>query len=112
MMSALKMSVGERSKPRAFITLKMRYALSWSGHDLVRANAIKAAVIFALTAVAVPVFVLRGQIAWAPAAALAVGFLAGGELGARLAVRGGERLIRPVLIAAVVALAGRMLGLW
>jgi hypothetical protein len=97
---------------QAGVGIPLLYALSWSGHDLVRANAIKAVVIFALTAVAVPVFVLRGQIAWAPAAALALGFLAGGELGARLAVRGGERLIRPVLVAAVVALAGRMLGLW
>jgi len=33
-------------------------------------------------------------------------------LGARLAVRGGEKIIRPVLIAAVVALAGRMIGLY
>ena len=47
----------------------------------------------------------RGQIAWLPAAVLAVGFAAGGEIGARLAVRGGERLIRPVLGLAVLALA-------
>jgi uncharacterized membrane protein YfcA len=97
---------------QAGVGIPLLYALSWSGHDLVRANSIKAVVTLALTAAAVPVFVLRGQVAWAPAAALAVGFVAGGELGTRLAVRGGERLIRPVLVAAVVALAGRMLGLW
>ena len=51
---------------------------------------------------------LAGQIAWAPAAVLAVGYSAGAELGARLAVRGGERVIRPVLVVAVIALAGRM----
>ncbi len=88
------------------------FALSRAGFDLVRANAIKLAVVAALTAVALPVFVLRGQVAWLPAALLAAGFAAGGELGARLAVRGGERLIRPVLVAAVLALAGRMLGLY
>jgi uncharacterized membrane protein YfcA len=97
---------------QAGIGIPLLYALAWSGHDLVRANSIKAVVIFALTAVAVPVFVLREQIAWAPAAALGLGFLTGGELGARLALHGGERLIRPVLVAAVVALSGRMLGLW
>ena len=41
-----------------------------------------------------------------------MGYSAGAALGARLAVRGGERLIRPVLALAVVALAGRMLGLY
>ena len=33
-------------------------------------------------------------------------------LGARVAIRGGARVIRPVLAIAVVALAGRMLGLY
>ncbi len=87
-------------------------ALSRAGFDLVRANSVKVVVVFALTLVAVPVFVLEGQVAWLPAGILAIGFALGGELGARLAVRGGERLIRPVLVAAVLGLAGRMLGLY
>jgi len=69
-------------------------------------------VIAVLTLTAVPVFVLAGQIVWGPAAVLVVGYSAGAEVGARLAVRGGERLIRPVLALAVIALAGRMLGLY
>lgn len=97
---------------QAGVGLVLVAALSHAGFDLVRANSIKLVVILALTAVAVPVFVLKGQVAWAPAAALGVGFAAGGELGARLALRGGERLIRPVLLVAVLALAGRMLGLY
>lgn len=97
---------------QAGVGIPLLYALAWRGHDLVRANHVKALVILAVTAVAVPVFVLREQVAWLPAAALAAGFWLGGELGARLAVRGGERLIRPVLAAAVIALAARMLGLW
>jgi uncharacterized membrane protein YfcA len=56
--------------------------------------------------------VWAGQVSWPFAGVLAVGFAAGGALGARLAVRGGDRLIRPVLAVAVVALAGRMLGLY
>jgi len=87
-------------------------ALSRSGFDLILANSIKTVVIFAITAVAVPVFIIRGQIDWSPALLLAVGFVAGGATGARLAVMGGDRLIRPVLVVAVVALAGRMLGLY
>ncbi|GIT68493.1 MAG: hypothetical protein Ct9H300mP26_1800 [Acidimicrobiales bacterium] len=59
-----------------------------------------------------PVFIVRGQVDWGFAVVLAVGFAIGGWLGARLAVRGGEKIIRPVLIAAVVALAGRMIGLY
>ncbi len=97
---------------QAGVGIVLVFALSRAGFDLVRANAIKLAVVAALTAVALPVFVLRGQVAWLPALLLAAGFAAGGELGARLAVRGGERLIRPVLVAAVLALAGRMLGLY
>ena len=96
---------------QAGVGIPLLFALSYDGHDLVRANAIKVVVIFAVTAVAIPVFVLAGQVAWLPAAALAAGFFAGGELGARLAVRGGERVIRPVLAVAVLALAARMLGI-
>jgi len=97
---------------QAGVGIPLLFALSWAGHDLVQANSIKVVVIFAVTAVAIPIFAAQGQIAWGPAAALALGFFAGGELGARLAVRGGERVIRPVLAAAVLALAGRMLGLY
>jgi uncharacterized membrane protein YfcA len=69
-------------------------------------------VIGVLTLVALPVFVIQGQIVWLPAVLLAIGFGFGGSLGARLAIRGGERLIRPVLAVAVAALAARMLGLF
>ena len=87
-------------------------ALSYAGYDLVRANSIKVVVNSTLTLVAVSVFLSQGQIAWLPAVFLATGFGLGGELGARLAVRGGERLIRPVLAVSVLALAGRMVGLY
>ncbi len=97
---------------QAGVGIFLMLALARSGLDLVTANSIKVIVIAALTAVAVPVFIAEGQVVWVPALALTAGFAVGGAAGARLAVRGGERLIRPVLAAAVVAMAGRMLGLY
>jgi len=96
---------------QAGIGVLLLLALARSGIDLVRANAIKVLVSAAVAAVSIPVFILGDQIAWGPATTLAVGFAGGGFVGARLAVRGGERLIRPVVALAVVALAARMLGL-
>ncbi len=122
-------AAGARSWPRVTVTLALfavglyggafqvgvgillLFALSHGGLDLVRANAVKVQVIAAVTLVAVPVFAIEKQIAWLPAGFLAVGFTLGGALGVRLAVRGGEKLIRPVLALAVIALAGRMFGL-
>ncbi len=97
---------------QAGVGLLLVGALSHAGVDLVRANSIKVAVNVVLTAFALPVFVLAGQVAWLPAAVLACGFIAGGWVGARLAVAGGERLLRPVMIAAILLLAGRILGLY
>lgn len=97
---------------QAGVGLLIVVALAKSGLDLVNANAVKVVVIFILTAIALPVFIVRGQVDWGFALVLAVGFAIGGWLGARIAVRGGEKVIRPVLIAAVVALAGRMIGLY
>ncbi len=97
---------------QAGVGLFLIAALARSGLDLVRANAIKVVIIGALTLVAVPVFIAQDQVDWRFASALVVGFALGGELGARAAIRGGERLIRPVLVIAVIALSGRMLGLY
>jgi uncharacterized membrane protein YfcA len=97
---------------QAGIGIFLVMALSRAGYDLVRANSIKVILIGALTAVAIPVFIASRQVDWPAGAALAAGFALGGIAGVRLAVVGGERLIRPVLGLAVVALAGHMLGLY
>ncbi|MBW2666102.1 MAG: sulfite exporter TauE/SafE family protein [Deltaproteobacteria bacterium] len=97
---------------QAGVGLLLLLALARSGLDLVRASALKVAVVGMLTAVSLPVFIANGQVAWLPAALLAIGFSGGGILGARIAVRGGERLIRPVVAVAVVMLAAKMLGLY
>lgn len=97
---------------QAGVGLPLLLALLHAGHDVVRANAIKVAVIGVATLLAVPVFALQGQIVWVPALALGLGFAAGGLLGARIAVRRGERVVRPLLAVAVVLLAARMLGVY
>lgn len=97
---------------QAGVGLVLVLALSHAGLDLVNANAVKVVVIAVLTVVAVPVFILNDQVHWGFAVIVAAGFAVGGWLGARWAVRGGERLIRPVLAVAVLGLAGRMIGLY
>lgn len=96
---------------QAGVGLFLVMALARDGRGLVHANAVKVLAIGALTLTAVPVFAAQGQIDWLAGGVLAVGFAAGGELGARWAVRGGERWIRLLLAVAVVGMAARMLGL-
>jgi uncharacterized membrane protein YfcA len=97
---------------QAGVGLLMVGALNHTGYDLVRANSIKVTTNVAITAFAIPIFLYAGQVSWPHAGVLAIGFAFGGALGARIAVAGGERVIRPVMIAAILLLAGRMLGLY
>jgi hypothetical protein len=97
---------------QAGVGLFLVAALAHAGFDLVKANSMKVVVNTVLTFSALVVFVARGQVAWIPGLVLAVGFAIGAVIGVRIAVRGGERLIRPVLVASVLMLAGKMLGLY
>ncbi len=97
---------------QAGIGLLLMVALSRSGMDLVVANSVKVVVIMVVTVTALPLFIVGGRVAWGPAMVLAAGFAVGGALGARLTVTRGASLIRPVMVAAVLALAGRLLGLF
>ena len=97
---------------QAGVGLLMVGALNHTGYDLIHANSVKVATNVVLTAFAIPIFLHAGQISWLHAGVLAIGFAFGGALGARIAVAGGERVIRPVMIAAIVLLAGRMLGIY
>lgn len=97
---------------QAGVGLLLLLALARTGYDLVTANSIKVMVILAQTAIALPIFIAQDQVDWGPAIVLAVGYGVGGAVGASVAVRGGERVIRPMLVIAVVVLAGSMLGLY
>ncbi len=97
---------------QAGVGLIILLVLARAGFDLVTANAMKTVVILAITALAVPVFVVNDQVRWLPALVLSAGMGVGGYVGANIAVDGGEKVIRPVLIVVVLVLASRMLGLW
>ncbi|MEM7273264.1 MAG: sulfite exporter TauE/SafE family protein [Actinomycetota bacterium] len=97
---------------QAGVGLIILLVLSRAGFDLVTANAMKTVIILAVTLLAVPVFIYNDQVRWIPALVLSAGMGAGGYVGANVAVDGGERVIRPVLVVVVLALASRMLGFW
>lgn len=87
-------------------------ALSHSGLDLVMANSVKVIVVLVVTIAALPVFILAGQVDWGPALVLAAGLAVGGSVGARFAVRGGEKVLRPVLVGAVLMGSAKLLGVF
>lgn len=97
---------------QAGVGLVLLLALTRAGYDLVSANSIKVLINLLVTCIALPVFVLQGNVVWGPALTLAVGFLAGGWIGAHLAVRGGERAVRAFMVGAALYLAGRLIGVW
>ena len=97
---------------QAGVGLVLLAALSRSGFDLITANVVKVIFIFFATCIALPVFILGGDVRWGPAVLLAVGLTIGGWIGAKFAVRGGEKWIRVVMIIAAIALALRLLGFW
>lgn len=95
---------------QAGVGLVLLAALTRAGFDLVVANSIKVIITFTVTFVALPVFILQGKIVWLPALVLAAGLTAGGWIGAHVAVRGGEKLIRIVMVFASILLAAKLLG--
>jgi len=97
---------------QAGVGLLLVAALSRAGFDLVRANVVKVIFTLVATCIALPIFIAQGSVKWAPALVLAVGLSSGGWIGARFAVRGGDRWIRVVMIVAALGLAGRLLGLY
>ena len=78
---------------QAGVGLVLLAALTRAGFDLVTANSVKVMINLIVTMIALPVFIVQGDVVWAPALVLAAGFLAGGWFGAKLAVRGGERIV-------------------
>jgi len=96
---------------QAGVGLVLLAALQRAGYDLVTANSIKVLVILAVTAVALPVFIIQDKVVWLPALILAVGFMIGGWMGAHATVRGGEKLVRIVMVIAALVLAAKLLNL-
>jgi uncharacterized protein len=97
---------------QAGVGLIMLAALTRAGYDLVTANNIKVVANLTLTAVALPVFIVQGNVRWLQAVILAAGLTAGAWIGAHAAVKGGERFIRAVMVVAALLLAGKLLGVY
>jgi uncharacterized membrane protein YfcA len=77
--------------------------------DLVRINMHKAAVFFIYTIPAMGVFAATGNIDWTLGIVLATGNATGGWWAAKLSVRRGEKLIRIVLVIAMIIMAVKLL---
>lgn len=73
------------------------------GGDLVASNAVKNWIAFAVTLAATVLFAFYGLIHWIPGLVMAVGNVAGGVVGAKLAIKKGNRLIFAFLITVMVA---------
>ena len=74
------------------------------GHGLTRASADAKVVNFASNVAAVALFSWRGLVLWKVALPMAAGQFLGAWVGVHLAVRGGDKLVRKVVLGVVVAL--------
>lgn len=81
----------------------------YEGMGLVKANAIKVFLILAYTPLALVVFILNDQVNFKLGLVLAVGNMLGAWVGAKAAVKRGQKFVRYVLI---IALAGSSLKLF
>lgn len=79
------------------------------GLSLLRATAQTKAANFASNLGAMLVMTIGGHVLWVAGLVMAVGSVAGSQIGSRLAMRFGSRLIKPLLIIMSLALTARML---
>jgi uncharacterized membrane protein YfcA len=83
-----------------------------AGLGLTKANAHKVLIVTSLTAIALTVFIISGQVKYMYGIVLAVGQGAGGWLGSRVAVSWGPRVVRIILLVAIMASAVKLTGLF
>lgn len=79
------------------------------GYDLVRANAVKVAIVLIFTVAALVVFVRNGQVDWTVGLILSIGNVLGAWLATRVAVEKGAAWIRRLLIVVIVVSAANLL---
>lgn len=79
------------------------------GQGLPAASANAKVVNFASNLAAVALFARAGVVLWSVALPMALAQATGGYLGAHLAIREGERLVRPVVLGVVLALVAKLL---
>ncbi len=88
-----------------FLIGSIRFA---TGLDLVKTNSIKVFIIASYTVVAILIFALNGKIDWRVAAVVAVAQGVGGYVGTRIAIQGGEKLVKKLIFAALVIMAVKL----
>ncbi len=81
-----------------------------AGMGLTKANAYKVLIVSAFTAVALTVFIISGQVNYLYGIVLAVGQGVGGWLGSRVAVSWGPKVVRIILLVAIMASALKLTG--
>jgi uncharacterized membrane protein YfcA len=81
-----------------------------AGLGLTKANAHKVLIVTALTAVALVIFVVSGQVRFMYGIILAIGQGAGGWIASRVAVSWGPKVVRIILLVAVMASALKLTG--
>jgi len=82
------------------------------GLSLVKTNSLKIIIIAAYLVPSILVFLLNGEIRWFPALVLAAGTSIGGWFGSTFAIRKGDRWIKIILVAAILVMAAKMIGLF
>ncbi len=80
------------------------------GMGLVSATAHTKLLNLASNVAALVTLVIGGQVLWAIGLAMAVASVAGGQVGARLAMRVGGKMIRPVLVVMALLLIAKLLS--
>lgn len=83
-----------------------------AGYDLLRATAVKVAIVLTLTFAAFIVFWTNAKIEWLPGLVCAVGNMIGAWLGARFAVQKGAAWVRWFVVVVVLASAAQLLGVF
>lgn len=78
------------------------------GHGLAHASADAKVVNFASNIAAVTLFALKGVVLWRVSLPMAVAQFTGGWMGAHLAVKGGDKLVRRVVLLVVTALVVKL----
>lgn len=77
----------------------------YAGFNLVRTNSIKVFVVLVYTLAALAVFLIEDQINWKYGLTLAIGNATGAWVASRWSVKWGEKIIKPVLLLAVIGMA-------
>ncbi|PIE84546.1 MAG: hypothetical protein CSA07_00360 [Bacteroidia bacterium] len=84
-------------------------ALLIGGMDLLRANVLKVIIQMALQLTVIPFYFYHGQIDWRAGLLLAAGMALGAWIGSKMAIKGGAKFLRYVIIGSVLLFVGYQL---